>query len=67
MHGLVASGDGRVVIRMTRRGADPEEVGAAVARALLVEGGASALDGFDDAAVAARSAPVPDLAASAPE
>ncbi len=39
VHGLVASGDGRVVIRMTRRGADPEEVGAAVARALLVEGG----------------------------
>ena len=54
VHGLVASGDGRVVIRMTRRGTDPEEVGAAVARALLVEGGGSELDGFDAAAVSER-------------
>jgi hydroxymethylbilane synthase len=66
VHGLVASGDGRVVIRMTRRGADPGEVGAAVARALLVEGGGASLDGFDPAAVAARGAPVQDLAAPAP-
>jgi hydroxymethylbilane synthase len=54
VHGLVASGDGRVVIRMTRCGTDPEEVGAAVARALLVEGGGSELDGFDAAAVSER-------------
>jgi hypothetical protein len=63
VHGLVASGDGRVVIRMTRSGIDPEEVGAAVARAILFEGGGSDLDGFDPAAVAERrataSAPVP--------
>jgi len=43
--GLVASGDGRVLVRLTREGADPEAVGAAVARALL-EGGAAGLEGF---------------------
>ncbi len=62
VHGLVASGDGRVVIRMTRSGIDPEEVGAAVARALLVEGGGSDLDGFDPAAVSARRTPAPAAA-----
>ncbi len=46
--GLVASGDGRTVIRMTRTGDDPEVLGAALARALL-EGGAAAVDGFDGA------------------
>ncbi len=46
VHGLLASGDGRTVIRMSRRGEDPEAVGAEVARALLVEGGGSGLDGF---------------------
>jgi hypothetical protein len=44
--GVLAGGDGHVVVRMTRRGDDPEAVGAAVARA-LVEGGAAAIDGFD--------------------
>ena len=44
--GLLASGDGHTVIRMTRRGDDPEAVGAAVARALL-EGGGAAIEGFD--------------------
>ncbi len=43
--GLAASGDGRTVIRLTRRGADPEAVGAEVARALL-DGGAAGLEGF---------------------
>ena len=47
MHGLVASGDGRVVIRMSRHGDDPELVGAEVAHALLVDGGGSGIDGFD--------------------
>jgi hydroxymethylbilane synthase len=51
VHGLVASGDGRVVIRMSRHGADPERVGAEVAQALLVEGGGSGIDGFDEAAL----------------
>jgi hydroxymethylbilane synthase len=54
VQGLVASGDGRVVVRMTRYGSDPEEVGAAVARALLVEGGGAQIDGFEPAAVSVR-------------
>ena len=54
--GGLHSSDGRVVIRMTRTGAHPEEVGAVVARALLVEGGGAALDGFDAAAVSERRA-----------
>jgi hydroxymethylbilane synthase len=44
--GLVASGDGRIVIRDSRQGDDPEAAGEAVARALL-DGGAAALDGID--------------------
>ena len=44
--GLLASGDGHIVIRMSRRGDDPEAVGAAVAHA-LVEGGGAAIEGFD--------------------
>jgi hydroxymethylbilane synthase len=44
--GVLASGDGHIVIRMTRLGDDPEAVGAAVARA-LVEGGGAAIEGFD--------------------
>jgi hydroxymethylbilane synthase len=52
VHGLVASGEGRVVVRMSRRGEDPELVGAGVARALLVEGGGSGIDGFDTAGLA---------------
>jgi hydroxymethylbilane synthase len=43
--GLVASGDGHTVIRMTRRGVDPVAVGTELARALLAGGGA-AIDGF---------------------
>jgi hydroxymethylbilane synthase len=44
--GVLASGNGHTVIRMTERGDDPEVVGAAVARA-LVEGGGAAIEGFD--------------------
>ena len=43
--GLLASGDGHTVIRMARRGDDPEAVGIEVARALL-EGGGAAIEGF---------------------
>jgi hydroxymethylbilane synthase len=53
--GLVASGDGRTLIRMARRGDDPEAVGAALARALLAGGGA-AIDGFGAGATPARDA-----------
>jgi hydroxymethylbilane synthase len=55
VHGLVASGEGRVVVRMSRRGDDPERVGAEVAQALLVEGGGSGIDGFGASALAARA------------
>jgi len=44
--GLLASGDGHTVVRITRQGDDPEAVGVAVARA-LVEGGGAAIEGFD--------------------
>jgi hydroxymethylbilane synthase len=57
VHGLVASGDGRVVVRMHRHGDDPELVGAEVAHALLVEGGGSGIEGFDDVALSGRRAP----------
>jgi hydroxymethylbilane synthase len=46
---LVASGDGRTLVRQARQGGateEPEALGAAVARALLAEGGA-AIEGFD--------------------
>ena len=43
--GLVASGDGRTMVRLAREGADPEELGAAVARALF-DAGADAIDTF---------------------
>lgn len=45
--GLLAGADGHTVIRLARSGGGPEAVGAEVARALLVGGGA-AIEGFDD-------------------
>jgi hydroxymethylbilane synthase len=57
VHGLVASGDGRTVIRMSRRGDDPELVGAEVARALLVDGGGSGIEGFGHPALGDDPAP----------
>ena len=54
VHGLVASGDGRLVIRMARCGEDPERVGTEVAHALLVDGGGSGIDGFDAASLVDR-------------
>jgi hydroxymethylbilane synthase len=44
--GLVASGDGHTMIRLSREGDDPEAVGIGVARALL-DGGGAAIEGFD--------------------
>jgi hydroxymethylbilane synthase len=49
VEGLVASGDGRTLVRMRRRGDEPERVGAEVARALLVDGGGAAIAGFGEA------------------
>ena len=47
-HGLVASADGHTLIRLSRRGEDPEALGVELAQALL-EGGAAAIDGFERA------------------
>jgi hydroxymethylbilane synthase len=46
--GLLASGDGHTVIRVTLGGADPEAMGEAVARG-LVDGGGAAIEGFEGA------------------
>jgi hydroxymethylbilane synthase len=43
--GMVASGDGRLLVRMTLEGDDPEGTGAALGRALL-DGGGAAIEGF---------------------
>jgi hydroxymethylbilane synthase len=55
VHGLVASGDGRVVIRLSRVGGDPEHLGRQVAHALLTDGGASSIEGFDEESRAQRN------------
>jgi hydroxymethylbilane synthase len=47
--GVVASADGRTLVRLTRSGDEPEELGAEVARALQ-DGGAAAIEGFDPGA-----------------
>ncbi|MGP0032348.1 MAG: hydroxymethylbilane synthase [Acidimicrobiales bacterium] len=49
VQGLVASADGRTVIRTGRTGDDPDALGLAVARALLVDAGGSGIDGFERA------------------
>jgi hydroxymethylbilane synthase len=49
LHGLAASADGRVVIRLSRGGDDPDALGTEVARALLIDHGASGIDGFEAA------------------
>jgi hydroxymethylbilane synthase len=49
LHGLVAGADGHRLIRLSRRGDDPEVLGADLAQALL-EGGAAAIDGFASSA-----------------
>jgi hypothetical protein len=57
VHGLLASGDGRTMIRMSRSGDDPTAVGIDVARALVIDGGGYGLDGFDSAALRQSLAP----------
>jgi len=51
VHGLLASGDGRTMIRLSRSGDDPTAVGIDVARAMVIDGGGYGLDGFDSAAL----------------
>ncbi len=52
--GMVASGDGRLMVRLTAEGRDPEGTGAALARALL-DGGGAAIEGFAAGAPAGGS------------
>lgn len=47
LHGMIASGDGRVLVRGAREGDDPEALGTALGRDLVHEGGASAVEGWD--------------------
>ncbi len=47
VHGLVASGDGRTVVKVDETGDEPEAVGAAVAHALLLDGGGTSIEGFE--------------------
>lgn len=46
LHGMIASGDGRVVVRGSLEGDDAEALGAALARHLVTGGGASAAEGW---------------------
>jgi hypothetical protein len=43
------------VIRLSRHGDDPELLGAEVAHALLVDGGATGIDGFDARSISGRT------------
>jgi hydroxymethylbilane synthase len=47
LQGMMASGDGRVVVRDELSGDDPDELGRALARLLVTGRGASSLEGFD--------------------
>ncbi len=46
LHGMIASGDGRVVVRGSLEGDDAEALGVALARHLVTGGGASAVEGW---------------------
>ncbi|HVC14136.1 MAG TPA: hydroxymethylbilane synthase [Acidimicrobiales bacterium] len=54
--GMLASGDGRVLVRGRLRGADPEALGAALARRLVHDRGAGSLEEWEEGAVGAASA-----------
>jgi hydroxymethylbilane synthase len=56
LHGLAASADGHIVIRLSRRGDDPEALGTEVAWALLVDHGGWGIDGFEAAVAATQVA-----------
>lgn len=47
LHGLMASGDGRVVIRASKIGSDPGRLGLELAHYLLGECGGSGIEGFE--------------------
>ncbi len=47
LHALVASGDGRIVIRATKIGSDPDRLGVELAHYLLADCGGSRIEGFE--------------------
>ncbi len=47
LHGLLASGDGRVLVRAALAGDDPTDLGRALGRWLLADGGGAAIEGWD--------------------
>jgi len=47
LHGLVASGDGRVLVRAHQEGHQPAELGRSLARRLLDDCGGSLIEGWD--------------------
>lgn len=47
LHGLMASGDGRVVVRAHNEGDRPDELGAGLAEHLVRDLGASSIEGWD--------------------
>lgn len=47
LHAMIASGDGRVIVRGHLDGDDPSSLGAALAHRLVVDRGASSLEGWD--------------------
>lgn len=58
LRAMVASGDGRVLLRAERTGDDPEALGAGLARHLLEECGGSSIEGWGPAAPAMFEGPV---------
>ena len=48
LEAMVASGDGRIIVRTTMRGSDPEELGRACAAELLGARGGSVIEGWED-------------------
>lgn len=53
LEAMVASGDGRVLVRAAESGRDPVELGRALARRLLVDAGGSSLEGWGGPAAGA--------------
>ncbi len=55
LHGLLASGDGRILVRAHQNGEDPQELGCRVARGLLDECGGSLIEGWGPPEVGSTS------------
>ena len=56
LQGMVASGDGRILVRAARTGDDPEALGHELARYLMEDCGGSSIEGWDAVGPAGVSA-----------